>query len=58
MDSYSGGQTTQDRKRRGRIRCLKSGVAQYKDGGWGGSQDMEGDGKISSKKLNGGTGFI
>ena len=57
MDACPGEQAIQDRKRRGKIRFQKSGEAQSKCGGRGGSKDTEGDGKRSSKLLNGGAGF-
>ena len=37
--------------------CVKSGAAQSKGGGWGGSRDTEADGYDSENRLNGGTGI-
>ena len=45
MEAFPGGKAIQDWERRGRIGCKNSGVAQSKGGRWGGSKDMEGDGK-------------
>ena len=57
VDACPCGQAIQYRKRRGRNGCKKSIVTQSEGGEWGGSKDTEGDGKISSKQLNGGAGL-